>query len=126
MTVTANYLAWPPMRHNADRIVSIFCRITQGGQGKYCFVLLLLMGLLTNFPNINDQLVSKPISNSDTKQYLPWPPWVMQQKIETILSALCRIRWSSQVVSCHCRVSQIQVAKTLLAMAPCLALQQKG
>jgi hypothetical protein len=36
--------------------------------------------------------------------YLPWPPWAMQQKIETILSLLLhRPRWPRQVVMRRCR-----------------------
>jgi hypothetical protein len=36
------------------RIVSIFCRVAQGGQGKYCFMSLSLTVLLTKFANVND------------------------------------------------------------------------
>jgi hypothetical protein len=28
------------------------------------------------------KLVGENISDRDTKQYLPWPPWAMQQKIK--------------------------------------------
>jgi hypothetical protein len=31
---------------------------------------------------------------------LPWPPWVMQQEIETILSVLHRPMWPRQVLFC--------------------------
>ncbi len=30
------------------------------------------------------------------RQYLPWPPWVAQQEIETILSVSHRPRWPRQ------------------------------
>ncbi len=47
-------------RRDTDRIVSIFCRVTQGGQRKYCFMLLsqllLLTVLLTKFAILNDPL----------------------------------------------------------------------
>ncbi len=40
------------------------------------------------------KLVSETVGDSDTKQYLPCPPWVTWQKIETILSLLLRRpRW---------------------------------
>ncbi len=42
---------------DTDRIVSISCRIAQGGQGKYCFMTLSLMVLLTNLTNVNDPLL---------------------------------------------------------------------
>jgi hypothetical protein len=32
------------------------------------------------------KFVSETVSDSDMKQYLPWPPWAMRQEIETILS----------------------------------------
>jgi hypothetical protein len=41
-------------RHDTERMVSISCRVAQGGQGKYCFMSLLLTVLLANFPNVND------------------------------------------------------------------------
>jgi hypothetical protein len=44
------------------------------------------------------ETVSDSESDSDMKQYLPWPPWVTRQKIETILSVSCRPRWSMQVL----------------------------
>jgi hypothetical protein len=34
------------------------------------------------------KFVSETIGNSHMKLYLPWPPWLMQQEIETILSVL--------------------------------------
>ena len=43
---------------------------------------------------------TETVSDSDMKQYLPWPPWATQQKIETILSVSCRPRWPRQVL-CH-------------------------
>jgi hypothetical protein len=36
-------------RCNTERIVTISCHVAQGGQGKYCFVSLSLMVLLTIF-----------------------------------------------------------------------------
>ncbi len=39
-------------------------------------------------------------SDSYMKQYLPWPPWATQQKIETILSVSRCPRWPRQVL-CH-------------------------
>ncbi len=49
------------------------------------------------------KIVSETLSDSDMKQYLPWPPWVMRQEIETILSVLCHPRWPMQVNSdCRC------------------------
>jgi len=50
------------------------------------------------------KFVSKTVSDSNMKQYLPWPPWAMQQEMETILSVLRRPRWPMQVNSdclCH-------------------------
>ncbi len=48
-------------------------------------------------------LTRETVSDSSMKQYLPWPSWVMQQEIETILSVLCHPRWPRQVNShCHC------------------------
>jgi hypothetical protein len=44
-------------RCNRDRIISILCYATQGGQGKYSndfCVSLLPTVLLTNFANVND------------------------------------------------------------------------
>jgi hypothetical protein len=51
--------------------------------------------------------VSETVGNSGTsnmqqspwaaRQYLPWPPWVAQQEIETILSVSCHPRWPRQV-----------------------------
>ncbi len=52
--------------------------------------------------NVNDgsftfvKFVSKTVIDSDMKWYLPWPPWVMQQEIETILSVSCHPRWPRQ------------------------------
>jgi hypothetical protein len=46
------------------------------------------------------KFVSKAVSESDTKQYLPWLPWEAQQEIETILSMSCRPRWQRQVLFC--------------------------
>jgi hypothetical protein len=43
-------------QYNTYRIVSISCRITQGGQGKYSFMWLLPMVSLTNFANVNNPL----------------------------------------------------------------------
>ncbi len=46
-------------------------------------------------------LQSETVSDSGTLQsllYLPWPPWAMQQEIETILSVLHHPRWPSQEV----------------------------
>jgi hypothetical protein len=34
------------------------------------------------------------------KQHLPWPPWVMQQDIETILSLSRCPRWPRKVLFC--------------------------
>jgi hypothetical protein len=31
------------------------------------------------------------------RQYLPWPPWAVQQEIETILSVSRHPRWPRQV-----------------------------
>ncbi len=42
----------------------------------------------------------KTVSNSATKQYLPWPPWVTRQEIETILSVSRRLRWPRQALFC--------------------------
>ncbi len=39
-------------------------------------------------------------SNSNTEQYLPWPPWSERREIETILSVSCRPRWPRQVLFC--------------------------
>jgi hypothetical protein len=47
------------------------------------------------------KIVSETVSDSDSgnmKQYLPWPPWLMRQKIETIQSVLCHLRWPMQVL----------------------------
>ncbi len=41
-------------RHNTDRVISISYHVAQGGQGKYCFVLLSPTVSLTNFANVND------------------------------------------------------------------------
>ncbi len=46
------HLGWRNIR---DRIVSIFCRVTQGGQGKCSFMSLLPSVLLTSFANVNNQ-----------------------------------------------------------------------
>ncbi len=46
------------------------------------------------------KFVSEIIGDSDMKQYLPWPPWVTQQEIETILSVSCRPRWPRQALFC--------------------------
>jgi hypothetical protein len=54
--------------------------------------------------------VSKTVSDSDIRQspwamwqYLPWPPWVAPQEIETILSVSHLPRWPRQVNSvCRC------------------------
>jgi hypothetical protein len=54
-TPNSSYLGHPG-RYNTDRIVSISCRVAQGGQGKYCFVSLTLTVSLTNFANVNDPL----------------------------------------------------------------------
>jgi hypothetical protein len=42
------------------------------------------------------KFVSKTISDSVMKQYLPWPPWAMRQEIETILSVSRNPRWPRQ------------------------------
>jgi hypothetical protein len=39
-----------------------------------------------------------------THLYLPWSPFAVQQKIETMLSVLCRPRWPRQVRQC-CKMS---------------------
>jgi len=48
--------------------------------------------------------VNETVSNSNMWQlsllYLPWPPWVVWQKIEMFLSLLCRPRWPRQVQRC--------------------------
>ncbi len=46
------------------------------------------------------KFVCETVSDSDTKQYLPWPRWVTEQEIETILSVLHRPRWPRQVLYC--------------------------
>ncbi len=51
-------LALATLGNDTDRIVSISCRIAQGGQSKYYSMLLLLTVLLSNFANVNDPLVS--------------------------------------------------------------------
>jgi hypothetical protein len=61
------------------RLFLFSCRIAQGGQGKYCFMLLsLLLSLslsllltvsLTNFADVNDPLVS-PIHQYHIWQFL--------------------------------------------------------
>jgi hypothetical protein len=43
-------------QHNKKKKQSYLCHIAQGGQGKYCFVSLLLTVSLTNFANVNDPL----------------------------------------------------------------------
>ncbi len=52
-------------------------------------------------------LHSETVGDSNTRQsllYLPWPPWVMRQEIETILSVSCHPRWPRQINSdCPCR-----------------------
>jgi hypothetical protein len=51
-----------------------------------------------------EKFVSKNVSDSDMKQYLPWPPWVTRQEIETILSVLRHTRRPMQVNSdCCCQ-----------------------
>ncbi len=51
-------------------------------------------------------LQSETIGDSDMRQsllYLPWPPWAMQQEIETILYVLHFPRFPRQVNSdCRC------------------------
>ncbi len=50
------------------------------------------------------KFVSETVSDSDMKQYLPWPPWATRQEIETILSVSHLPRWLRQVNSdCRCR-----------------------
>jgi hypothetical protein len=46
------HLGW----RDTDRIVSISCCVTQGGQGKCCFMSLSLTVSLTNFTNVNDPI----------------------------------------------------------------------
>jgi hypothetical protein len=46
-------------QHDTDGIVSISCCITQGAQGKYCFVSLSLTVSLKNFANVNNPLSKK-------------------------------------------------------------------
>jgi hypothetical protein len=49
------------------------------------------------------KFVSETVSDSNMKQYLPWPPWVTWQEIETILSVSHCPRWPIQVNSdCRC------------------------
>ncbi len=50
------------------------------------------------------KFVSENVSHSDMKQYLPWPPWVTRQEIETIVAVSHHPRWSMQVNSdCRCQ-----------------------
>ncbi len=42
-------------QRDTDRIVSISCRVAQGGQGKYCLMSLSLTVSLTNYTNVNDK-----------------------------------------------------------------------
>jgi hypothetical protein len=51
------------------------------------------------------KFVSETVSDSDIKQYLPWPPWATRQEIETILSVSRLPRWPRQV-NCDCRCCQ--------------------
>ncbi len=46
------------------------------------------------------KFVSKTIGGSNSKQYLPWPPWVMRQEIETRISVLRPPRWPREVLFC--------------------------
>ncbi len=46
-------------QHDTDGIVSISCCITQGGQGKYCFMSLSLTVSLKNIANVNNPLSKK-------------------------------------------------------------------
>jgi hypothetical protein len=51
-------------RHSTERIISILCCTTLGGQGKYssdCHLLLSPIVLLTNFANVNDPLMRETI-----------------------------------------------------------------
>jgi hypothetical protein len=52
--------------------------------------------------------VSETVSKSDMKQYLPWPPWVTQQKIETILY-LCRVAQGGQGKNIECDIMGVIV-----------------
>ncbi len=72
-------------QHDTDRIVSISCCATQGGQAKYCFVSLLLV--LSRILRQWKHGFSKTIGDNNTQQscnshmtitwqsllYLPWP-----------------------------------------------------
>jgi hypothetical protein len=51
-----------------DRIISILCHATQGGQGKHssdCCVSLSPTVLLTNFANVNDPLIEQHILDTN-------------------------------------------------------------
>ncbi len=47
------------VRHDRDRIISIFCRFTQGGQGKYSHMSMSLALSPTNVANVNGALYKK-------------------------------------------------------------------
>ncbi len=52
--------------------------------------------------------VSETVSDSDMKQYLPWPPWVTQQKIETLLY-LCCVAQGGQGKNIECDITGVIV-----------------
>jgi hypothetical protein len=68
------------------------------------------------------KFVSEIVSDSDMKQYLPWPPWVTRQEIETILSVSHHPRWPMQVNSdCCCQQHyRITFANVSTALKPYL------
>jgi len=70
------------------------------------------------------KFVSETISNSDMKQYLPWPPWLTQQEIETILSVSRCPRWPMQVNSeCCCHLCYpLTFANVNMALNPLILL----
>ncbi len=73
------HLGW----HDRDRIISILCWDTQGGQVKYssgCRVSLLQLVLLTNFTNVNG-----PIGSSLLVSCHP--------KASSVVTVICRWRY---------------------------------
>jgi hypothetical protein len=42
------------------------------------------------------KFVSETVSDSDMKQYLPWPPWAMQRRIISIYVAMPKVAKASK------------------------------
>jgi hypothetical protein len=45
--------------------IGLFLFFAQGGQGKYCFMSMLLTVSLTNIANVNDTLLTQNILTAD-------------------------------------------------------------